>query len=96
MRDTRVNARLIYVAIAARCDIQCPRIQNAIDAMAQDFRDGRAGLLRYLRREGDTPTPPERMGSLISYILEVWQPYLKDATGQGVDFYACAARFHET
>lgn len=45
------NIRFAFAAaINARCDYQCPAVQNAIDAVASESRNGRAGLLEQLQR----------------------------------------------
>lgn len=84
--STKTIAKMILVAVTANCDYPCPAVQKAIDDMAMPFRDGRRGLLEYLRQEAQNPTDPVRAGSLVEYMHQEWYRIdLKRATGRTVE-----------
>lgn len=81
--STKQIAALLLAVISARCDIECPAIQKAIDDMAEPFREGRRGLLSYLRQEAMFGTPATSMNSLCNYMSQDWAKVdLKRATGR--------------
>ena len=75
------NIRIAFAAaVDARCDYQCPAVQDAIDAVAKEFRDGRAGLLAALRRSTTTDA------DFCDWVLCMWgRAPLKLATGRSRD-----------
>jgi hypothetical protein len=75
------NIRFMFAsAVDARCDYQCPAVQNAIDTIAKEFRDGRAGLLDALRRGNTTDD------DFCDWVLVMWgRAPLTLATGRSRD-----------
>lgn len=64
-----------------RFDFECPAVQVAIDQMAEEFREGRQGLIEYLKREIRYPSAHGSMNSVTCAVLERWQKSLPVATG---------------
>lgn len=78
------NMRFAFAsAIEARCDIQCPAVQNAIDSIAAEFSCGlgdRARLLDALRSERNTDL------DFCDWVMVAWgRAPLKLATGRDRD-----------
>jgi hypothetical protein len=46
-------ASLLASTLEGRGEMECTATQDAIDALAAEFRDGRAGLIAALRRDGE-------------------------------------------
>lgn len=91
---TKKAAALMLRAIQDRLAHQYgydPSVQNAIEAMASEFREGIPGLLAMLRSEASRPRDPAMSGSLIDSVLIQWARVdLSKATGHSRDWWAKA------